>query len=80
MQVRTVCQFLKLESSGGIVLFTSAILALIFDNTPWRTYYEALFNLPLSIQLGHLQLSKPLLLWINDGLMTVFFFIGGLGN
>lgn len=75
MQVRTVCQFLKLESSRGIVLFTSAVLALVLDNTPWRTYYEAFFNLPLSIQLGHLQLSKPLLLWINDGLMTIFFFL-----
>ena len=78
MQVRTLRQFFKLESSGGIVLFISAVLALILNNTPWHIYYEAFFNLPLSIQLGPLQLSKPLLLWINDGLMTVFFLLIGL--
>ncbi|MFW0056481.1 MAG: Na+/H+ antiporter NhaA [Coxiella endosymbiont of Dermacentor silvarum] len=71
-------KFIKLESGGGIVLFITAILALILDNTPWYTYYEALLNLPLNIQLGPFQLSKPLLLWINDGLMTVFFLLVGL--
>lgn len=78
MQVGTLREFLKLESSGGIVLFIAAVLALILENTAWRTYYEALFNVPLSIQLGPLQLTKPLLLWINDGLMTIFFLLVGL--
>ncbi|WP_304985506.1 Na+/H+ antiporter NhaA [Coxiella-like endosymbiont] len=78
MQVRTLREFLKLESSGGIVLFIAAVFALILENTPCRTYYEALFNVPLSIQLGPLQLTKPLLLWINDGLMTLFFLLVGL--
>ncbi|WP_251366036.1 Na+/H+ antiporter NhaA, partial [Coxiella-like endosymbiont of Rhipicephalus sanguineus] len=78
MQVRTLREFFKLESSGGIVLFIAAVLALILENTAWRTYYEALFNVPLRIQLGSLQLTKPLLLWINDGLMTIFFLLVGL--
>lgn len=78
MQVRTLYKFLKLESSAGIVLFVAAVLALIIENTPWHIYYEALLNLPLSIQLGPLQLIKPLFLWINDGLMTIFFLLVGL--
>ena len=78
MRTRKLCAFLKLEYSGGIVLFVATILALIFDNTPWCTYYEALFNLPLSIRLGQFQLSSPLLLWINDGLMAIFFLLMGL--
>lgn len=78
LRVRTIYQFLKLESNGGIALFISAVLALIIDNTPLSAYYKAFFNLPLSIQLGHLKLSNPLLFWINNGLMTVFFLLVGL--
>lgn len=78
MQVRTLYKFLKLESSAGIVLFVAAVLALIIENTPWHIYYESLLNLPLSIQLGPLQLIKPIFLWINDGLMTIFFLLVGL--
>lgn len=74
----TLRKFIKLEYSSGVVLFITTILALILDNTPWYTYYEALFNLPLGIQLGPLQLFKPLLLWIDDGLMTIFFLLAGL--
>ncbi|PMB54566.1 Na+/H+ antiporter NhaA [Coxiella endosymbiont of Rhipicephalus microplus] len=78
MQVRTLYKFLKLESSAGIVLFVAAVLALIIENTPWHIYYEDLLNLPLSIQFGPLQLIKPIFLWINDGLMTIFFLLVGL--
>ena len=78
MQVRTLFAFLKLEFSSGIVLFIAAMLAIICDNTRWCTYYEALFNLPLSVQLGPFQLSESLLLWINDGLMVIFFLLVGL--
>ena len=78
LRFRTLREFLQLESSSGIVLFIAAILVLILDNTSVHAYYESLLSLPLSFQLGPLQLSKPLLSWINDGLMTIFFLLVGL--
>ncbi|WP_159747630.1 Na+/H+ antiporter NhaA [Coxiella endosymbiont of Amblyomma sculptum] len=68
----------KIKSMSGIFLLTSAVLALIFDNTPWKNYYETFFNFPFNVQLGPLQLCLSLLLWINSGLMTVFFLLVGL--
>ena len=78
MPFRTLREFIKLESSGGIVLFIAAVVALALDNSPAHPYYQALFKLPVSLHLGALQISKPLLLWINDGLMTIFFLLVGL--
>ncbi len=78
MPFRTLREFIKLESSGGVILFITALLALVVTNTPWRVYYESFFNTPLTLQFGIFQVSKPLLLWINDGLMTVFFLLVGL--
>lgn len=71
-------EFIQLESSAGILLFFAAVLALIINNTPWHAYYEAFFDMPLSIQIGHFHLKKPLLLWVNDGLMAMFFLLVGL--
>ncbi len=71
-------RFLKLESSGGILLLGAAILALVFANTPLNRLYEELIGTPVSIRVGPLEIAKPLLLWINDGLMAVFFFLVGL--
>lgn len=70
--------FLKLESAGGILLILAAVLALLLANTPLNTYYALLIDLPLEIRVGSLEIAKPLLLWINDGLMAVFFFLIGL--
>ena len=78
MPFKTFREFIELESSAGIILVATAILALIISNTPWELYYHAFFTLPLSIQLGTLTLSKPVLLWINDGFMAVFFLLVGL--
>jgi len=75
---KTFREFIHLESSGGIILFITAVLALIIDNTPWHVYYHTFFSLPMTIQLGALKLSKPMLLWINDGFMTIFFLLVGL--
>ena len=71
-------QFLQLESSGGIILLMAAILALICDNTALSPLYQGFLNLPFGVTLGSIGLTKPLLLWINDGLMAVFFFLVGL--
>lgn len=78
LRFRILRALLQLESNGGVVLFIAAILALILDNTPAKAYYESLLNFPVSFELGTLQLSKSLLLWINDGLMTIFFLLAGL--
>ncbi|MDF1760383.1 MAG: Na+/H+ antiporter NhaA [Coxiellaceae bacterium] len=78
MPVRTLREFIKLESSGGVVLFLAAILALILDNSGWSIYYHAIFNQTFSIRLGDFELAKPVLLWVNDGLMVFFFLLVGL--
>lgn len=71
-------EFVKIESSGGLVLIIATIVALIWANSPWRHLYEAFKNMPLTVGAGEFILSKPAILWINDGLMAVFFFLVGL--
>lgn len=70
--------FFKMESSAGILLFMSAVLALVIANSPLSQYYNLLLDTPVAVQIGALTVDKPLLLWINDGLMAVFFFLVGL--
>ena len=70
--------FLKMESSGGILLMVAAILAMILANSPLSSYYELLIDTPVHIRIGSLEIAKPLLLWINDGFMTLFFLLVGL--
>ncbi|MGH1426903.1 MAG: Na+/H+ antiporter NhaA [Arenicella sp.] len=70
--------FLRLESSGGILLMCAAALAILFANSSLEPFYVLLLDTPVSIQVGALEISKPLLLWVNDGLMAVFFFLVGL--
>ncbi len=70
--------FLRLESAGGLVLMAAAVLALIVANSPLAVHYAALQDLPVSIRVGSFGVAKPLLLWINDGLMAVFFFLIGM--
>jgi NhaA family Na+:H+ antiporter len=71
-------QFLQLESSGGILLLLAAALAMLCDNSFLSPYYQGFLSLPFGVTLGPLGLVKPLVLWINDGLMAVFFFLVGL--
>lgn len=70
--------FIRLESFGGILLFMAAILAMVVANSPLAFLYDALLNTTVAIQIGSLEINKALLLWINDGLMAVFFFLIGL--
>lgn len=71
-------EFLRLESSGGIVLMLAAMLAILISNTDLNNLYTALLDTRFAIVIGDLELDKPLLLWINDGLMAIFFFLIGL--
>ncbi len=73
-----ITSFLKLESSGGILLFLTSLLAIILTNSFLEPYYQLLISTPVAVHIGPLEISKPLLLWINDGLMAVFFFLVGL--
>ena len=71
-------QFLKLEAASGIILVIAAVLAMILANTPLNAYYKLLIDMPVEVRFGPLQIAKPLLLWINDGMMAIFFFLIGL--
>ena len=71
-------QFLKSGSAGGVMLLLAAILALVFANSPLAPLHEEFLETPMVFRIGGFELSKPLLLWINDGLMAVFFFHVGL--
>ncbi len=69
---------MKLESAGGILLLTTAIIAMLVANSPLAELYSALLETTVAVQVGALSINKPLLLWVNDGLMAVFFFLIGL--
>ena len=73
-----IIKFLALESAGGILLVGTAALAMLIANSPFYPYYTLLIDTPVEIRIGPLQLAKPLLLWVNDGLMAIFFFLVGL--
>lgn len=78
MPMKVIRQYLRLEAASGIILFVMAVAALILSNTSWQHYYHAFFLGPIQIQFLHIQLSQPLLFWINEGLMTLFFLLVGL--
>ena len=78
MIVNTVKEFLRLESASGILLMVATVLALVVVNSPAQDYYLALLDTPAQVSIGDFVVAKPLLLWINDGLMAVFFFLVGL--
>ena len=69
--------FAKLEYASGLVLLAAAILALIASNSPLSPLYDLFLRTPVAVRVGALHLDKPLLLWINDGLMALFFLVVG---
>ncbi|ARD46656.1 sodium:proton antiporter [Colwellia sp. PAMC 21821] len=76
--IKSVNDFLKLEAASGIILMFAAVAAMIIANSPFMVYYDMLLNIPVQISVGTFEIAKPLLLWINDGLMALFFFLVGL--
>ncbi|MGE0030678.1 MAG: Na+/H+ antiporter NhaA [Steroidobacteraceae bacterium] len=74
----TLQDFLRLEAAGGLLLMAAAVLALLVANSPLAGIYTAFLELPVEARVGALGISKPMILWINDGLMAVFFLLVGL--
>ncbi|WP_034259827.1 Na+/H+ antiporter NhaA [Altibacter lentus] len=71
-------KFVKIESFSGILLFVATLIAILWSNSPFADSYESLWNYQIGLEANGFSLQKPLLLWINDGLMAVFFFLIGL--
>ena len=71
-------QFVQLESLAGLLLFAAGLTALALSNSPLAELYHHILSMPVSMGFGSWVLSKSLLLWINEGLMTLFFFLVGL--
>lgn len=74
----TFTRFFQLEAASGLLLIAAAALALIINNSPLSWLYNGLLDTPVVAQIGALEIAKPLLLWINDGLMAMFFLLIGL--
>ncbi|MBI9041930.1 Na+/H+ antiporter NhaA [Lutibacter sp.] len=73
-----VQKFIKIESFSGILLLAATIIALLWANSPWGESYRALWQYKIGFTSGSFELNKPLILWVNDGLMAIFFFLIGL--
>ncbi|MBC6403905.1 MAG: Na+/H+ antiporter NhaA [Hyphomonadaceae bacterium] len=76
--VTKIQDFLRLETSAGFVLMFVALLAMFANNSIFSGFYTSFLTTPVEIQFGEFEIAKPLLLWINDGLMAIFFFLVGL--
>lgn len=66
------------DAAGGVLLVIAAAIAMILANSPLFGFYNGLLEIPVSIRFGAFEIAKPLLLWVNDGLMAIFFFLIGL--
>jgi NhaA family Na+:H+ antiporter len=78
MFLRAIDRFFSHEASGGILLMLSALAAMIVANSALSGLYESVLGAKFSVLINGEGLSKPLILWINDGLMAIFFFLIGL--
>jgi NhaA family Na+:H+ antiporter len=76
--LRALTDFLRLEAAGGILLIAAALLALLCANSPLEEFYDGFREMPVAVVFGELRIAKPWLLWINDGLMAVFFLLVSL--
>ena len=73
-----VSRFIHLEYTSGIVLLASVVIAIAWANSPFHEFYEHLWHINFSVGFDDFMLSHPLHIWINDGLMAIFFFVIGL--
>ena len=75
---RPVASFLEVEAAGGVFLLAATIAALVWANSPWDQSYVDFWHTEISVTLGNFSISDDLTHWVNDGLMTIFFFVVGL--
>ncbi|OED44992.1 Na(+)/H(+) antiporter NhaA [Endozoicomonas sp. (ex Bugula neritina AB1)] len=78
MLARRFQRFFEQDYAVGVLLVAASALAMIAANTSMSEYYDMLLSIPIQVAIGPLDLDKPLLLWINDGLMALFFLLIGL--
>lgn len=78
MDIQVIKNLFKHESSAGILLMLSALMAIILANSPLSSYYNLLIDTPVAVSIDTFNINKPLLLWVNDGLMALFFLLIGL--
>ena len=71
-------KFIKIESLSGVLLFAATIIAVVWANSPFGDSYQAVWGYELGVKMTNFELVKPVILWINDGLMALFFFLIGL--
>ncbi len=76
--IKPLARFLHVAAAGGVVLLACTVFALILANSPWSAPFADFWQTQVGFNVGDFELKKPLLLWINDGLMTIFFFLIGL--
>jgi NhaA family Na+:H+ antiporter len=76
--LRPLERFLHVEAASGVLLLAAAVVALAWANSPWSESYEHLWHTPVTIGFGRFVSTQSLHFWINEGLMTVFFFVVGL--
>lgn len=76
--MQPIQRFLHLEAASGVLLLIAAAVAMLWANSPWAGSYEALWTSPLGFKLGPFAFERDLRFWVNDGLMTLFFFVVGL--
>ena len=75
---KALLSFIRLETAGGLLLIVATIFAMVAANTALVDFYQLLLNTPVVVTVGEVGIDKPLLLWINDGLMAIFFVLIGL--
>jgi NhaA family Na+:H+ antiporter len=73
-----LARFLKIESAAGIALFLATTIALLLTNSPWSDPFISFWEMRVSLRFGSFEMSRSLRHWINDGLMTLFFFVVAL--
>ena len=76
--IKQILNFFKLEIASGILLFAFALCAILFANTGMKNFYFNFLDIPIVLQIGEFIINKPLLLWVNDGFMAVFFVLVGM--
>lgn len=76
--LRPIQDFIHMQVSGGLMLLSATVLAMISANSPWAASFNDIWNTQITLSIGAFIIDKPFILWINDGLMAIFFFLVGL--